>query len=177
MDVPPWTIFGPMVASQKLLRTDCEYAVNLSTHDSLWTSETSRVLDLESDDLCNWMKFVRFAHSAEDQNMVSSMQNGQIFFTSTKCIDAGRELKVWYSKKYSNSLGRPEHPGTFFAQKGKRSICLRTATLWQSFHPETRLYVANVGNHEILLQIVIELRRSRIEEHLRRGKETVRRSV
>ncbi|XP_055347823.1 uncharacterized protein LOC129594974 [Paramacrobiotus metropolitanus] len=65
-----------------------------------------RVFDLKSDDLCNWIKFVREAVDAEQQNLVAFQQDDHVYLATTKDIPAETELCFWYSTKYCQLLNK-----------------------------------------------------------------------
>ncbi|XP_063959564.1 zinc finger protein 93-like [Lytechinus pictus] len=52
-----------------------------------------------------WMSHLRFAHSDEEQNIEAYQYCGDIYFRSTKVIDPGSELRVFYSKDYGKCVG------------------------------------------------------------------------
>ena len=62
---------------------------------------------LDSDDLCNWMKYVRLAGNRREQNVMAYQQDDKVYFTSMRTIHEGEELRVWYSRKYAGSIGKP----------------------------------------------------------------------
>ena len=72
----------------------------------------SLILDQSDENQSNWMKFVRSADSAEEQNLalVSKEQVSgneieiKFFFLTTRAIYAREELKVWYSKEYAEKF-------------------------------------------------------------------------
>ncbi|XP_055332191.1 uncharacterized protein LOC129584113 [Paramacrobiotus metropolitanus] len=95
-DVPRQTLFGPLEAP-------------IGDEPSCFAvpDEESGVkyYQLSSDEGVNWMKFVRFAEGKHDQNLSVFLRGAQIFFVSVKDIAAQEELRVWYSKKYMDSVG------------------------------------------------------------------------
>ena len=56
----------------------------------------------------NWMTHVQVARCREEQNMEAFQFYGDIFFRTTKAIEAGTELKVFYSKDYKRKVGFTE---------------------------------------------------------------------
>ncbi|XP_054760191.2 zinc finger protein 658B-like [Lytechinus pictus] len=52
-----------------------------------------------------WMSHLRFAHSDEEQNIEAYQYCGDIYFRTTKVIDPGSELRVYYSKDYGKCVG------------------------------------------------------------------------
>nr|XP_054760179.1 oocyte zinc finger protein XlCOF6-like [Lytechinus pictus] len=52
-----------------------------------------------------WMSQVRCAQSEEEQNIEAYQFYGEIYFKSTRVIEAGSELKVFYSPEYAKRVG------------------------------------------------------------------------
>ncbi|XP_055347838.1 uncharacterized protein LOC129594980 isoform X2 [Paramacrobiotus metropolitanus] len=76
-----------------------------------------RVFDLKSDDLCNWIKFVREAVDAQQQNLVAFQQDDRVYLATTKDIPAETELCFWYSTKYCQFLNKENLQPGFAAQE------------------------------------------------------------
>nr|XP_054760197.1 histone-lysine N-methyltransferase PRDM9-like [Lytechinus pictus] len=53
----------------------------------------------------NWMAFVESANSEEEQNLEAFQSYGDIYFRTTKVVEPGSELKVFYSDEYANHVG------------------------------------------------------------------------
>ena len=53
----------------------------------------------------NWMAFMECASFAEEQNLEAYQSYGEIYFKTTKVIDPGCELKVFYSEDYADHAG------------------------------------------------------------------------
>ena len=51
-------------------------------------------LDAADESQCNWMMFVRPALTYSEQNLVAYQYGADIYFSSTRNIDARQELKV-----------------------------------------------------------------------------------
>ncbi|XP_070556719.1 zinc finger protein PLAG1-like [Ptychodera flava] len=62
------------------------------------------ILDTSSEDMCNWMMFVRQASSIDDQNVVAYQHKNDIYFTTVKPIPPHSELKVWYAAEYAKMM-------------------------------------------------------------------------
>jgi len=62
-------------------------------------------LDRSDDDLCNWMKFVRLAHSYEEQNAVVVENDDYLYFITCKEIPPKTELLVGYGHDYAHKYG------------------------------------------------------------------------
>ncbi|OQV16393.1 putative PR domain zinc finger protein 10 [Hypsibius exemplaris] len=96
------SIFGPLRAPI-LQRTD-GFPVGFYL---VATDGTLQALDLRSDDLCNWMKFVRMARNRQEQNVMAYQRSEAIYFTTMRTIQEGEELRVWYSRNYATAIGKP----------------------------------------------------------------------
>ncbi|XP_003731041.1 zinc finger protein 93 [Strongylocentrotus purpuratus] len=80
-----------------------------STKESTWELCTGGKVFLYVDgkkkDQLIWMSYVQCARNEEEQNLEACQYYGQIYFRTTKCIEPGSELRVFYSKEYSESVG------------------------------------------------------------------------
>ncbi|XP_055331973.1 PR domain zinc finger protein 15-like [Paramacrobiotus metropolitanus] len=96
------TVFGPM-RGVLCSRSGGKFAIPAKDYRQSY--------HVESDDGCNWMKYVHFADSPEQQNVAVYMRDNQIYFVTTKDILQGTELKLCYSRKYAETVGvLPRHP-------------------------------------------------------------------
>ncbi|XP_055350909.1 zinc finger protein 814-like [Paramacrobiotus metropolitanus] len=118
--VLPLTVFGPLIGVRsKKEPADVAFACGNATRKGL------HYFHLESDETTNWMKYVRFAQSPEEQNLAAyevheaspllpapavSPTRTHVIFVSTKTIQPGDELKVAYSLVYSQAYGGPDAP-------------------------------------------------------------------
>jgi hypothetical protein len=64
-------------------------------------------LDRSDDEYCNWMKFVRMAHSYQDQNAMVVENDGFLYFITCKELPPKTELLVGYSLEYAQKYGFP----------------------------------------------------------------------
>ena len=53
----------------------------------------------------NWMAFIDSANFEEEQNLEAFQSYGNIYFRTTKAVDPGTELKVFYSEEYARHVG------------------------------------------------------------------------
>nr|XP_054760352.1 histone-lysine N-methyltransferase PRDM9-like [Lytechinus pictus] len=53
----------------------------------------------------DWLSHIRCTRSPSDQNIEALQLYGEIYFRTTKCIEPGSELRVFYSEEYSKRLG------------------------------------------------------------------------
>ncbi|XP_055347850.1 PR domain zinc finger protein 10-like [Paramacrobiotus metropolitanus] len=119
--IPHPSVFGPLLAPL----TPHPVATFLVDHrfglrekkGSRGENAFVRVFDLKSDDLCNWIKFVREAVDAEQQNLVAFQQDDHVYLATTKHIPAETELCFWYSTKYCRLLNKENlSPESFIAE-------------------------------------------------------------
>lgn len=102
-EIPEHTVYGPLVgilASARQEGSSNRFAIG---------SKEEGFLDfwLDSDDVSNWMKFVRMDQDPVFNNLIAYQQNREIYFATTRSIQSGEELKVWYSKSYEDDLNAP----------------------------------------------------------------------
>ncbi|XP_055334270.1 zinc finger protein 729-like isoform X2 [Paramacrobiotus metropolitanus] len=119
--IPSLTVFGPLISVlSKRKPADVAFACGSATKAGL------HFFHLESDQISNWMKFVRFAAHSHEQNLAAyeiheaspllssadaaSPTRTHVIFVTTKTILPGDELKVAYSKIYSQAIGCPDWP-------------------------------------------------------------------
>ncbi|XP_067009796.2 PR domain zinc finger protein 10 [Anabrus simplex] len=109
--IPKRTQFGPIEgillkaeSVQVLSKTEEERVLML-----LVESETGAMmkLDVSSENMSNWMRFVRVAQSFKEQNLILSQQGHSLYFTTTKVIHPRQELQVWYSLPYASKRNLP----------------------------------------------------------------------
>ncbi|XP_055350888.1 PR domain zinc finger protein 15-like isoform X2 [Paramacrobiotus metropolitanus] len=116
--IPRMTVFGPLIGELSTSKSaDVAFACGKPTTKRL------HYFQLESDKTSNWMKFVRFAATPEEQNLAAfevketspllsdpdaiSPTRTHVLFVSTKAILPGDELKVAYSLIYCQDIGCP----------------------------------------------------------------------
>ncbi|XP_062060806.1 PR domain zinc finger protein 15 isoform X1 [Lepus europaeus] len=63
--------------------------------------------DTSNEDDCNWMMLVRPAAEAEQQNLTAYQHGGDVYFTTSRDIPAGTELRVWYAAFYAKKMDKP----------------------------------------------------------------------
>ncbi|XP_055350858.1 zinc finger protein Xfin-like [Paramacrobiotus metropolitanus] len=131
--IPPLTVFGPLISKFTTTRpANVAFACGSATMKEL------HYFQLESDQTTNWMKFVRFAQTAKEQNLAayevqerSPLLSGpdavfptqkHVIFVTTRMIRPGEELKVAYSLIYSQAIGCPVSPKSQVSQQtGKKT--------------------------------------------------------
>ena len=98
--IPKGCRFGPLKGRQIPKRTNSDNFRFIVT-----TADGTFEIDVSDETLSNWMRFVRVAKDANEQNLALNQEDDQLYFSSTRDINVGEELKVWYSSEYAASLG------------------------------------------------------------------------
>ncbi|XP_069801581.1 PR domain zinc finger protein 15 isoform X4 [Dendropsophus ebraccatus] len=65
------------------------------------------VFDTSNEDDCNWMMLVRPATDYTHQNLTAFQHGNDIYFTTSRDIAAGTELRVWYAAFYARKMEKP----------------------------------------------------------------------
>ncbi|XP_055334237.1 telomere zinc finger-associated protein-like [Paramacrobiotus metropolitanus] len=99
--IPPQTVFGPLVAPFAEKCSDAYVYAFPSADDG-----QLRFFQLDSELFSNWMRYVRFAENPAEENLAVYLRGSQIVFVTVRSILPGEELKVCYSAKYAKTLGR-----------------------------------------------------------------------
>ncbi|NXS71900.1 PRD15 protein, partial [Pandion haliaetus] len=63
--------------------------------------------DTSNEDDCNWMMMVRPATEYEHQNLTAFQHENDIYFTTSRDIPPGTELRVWYAAFYAKKMEKP----------------------------------------------------------------------
>ncbi|XP_053311705.1 PR domain zinc finger protein 15 isoform X2 [Spea bombifrons] len=63
--------------------------------------------DTSSENDCNWMMLVRPAKDFSHQNLTAFQHGGDVYFTTSRDIAAGTELRVWYAAFYARKMEKP----------------------------------------------------------------------
>uniref|UniRef100_A0A3B1IW92 PR domain containing 4 n=1 Tax=Astyanax mexicanus TaxID=7994 RepID=A0A3B1IW92_ASTMX len=119
--IPTRTCFGPMVGQH----CSSVELTDWSDKDTpqLWKMFHNDLLEfciLTTDEHeCNWMMFVRKARSSEEQNLVAYIDNGKLYFCTSREILPEQELLFYYSRDYSRQLGVPQVPEGQICHCGK----------------------------------------------------------
>lgn len=61
-------------------------------------------LDTTDEELCNWMCLVAAATNIKEQNLICYDAKQSIYFTTTRDVQPGEELRVWYALYYGLKL-------------------------------------------------------------------------
>ncbi|XP_018022097.1 uncharacterized protein LOC108678240 isoform X2 [Hyalella azteca] len=110
--IPRGTKFGPL---KGVVYKPHELPL-IQNKNFLWrvyneNNELDHYIDGQNTSRSNWMRFVNPAMSAHTQNLVACQHDGEIFFITTRTIQAGTELLVWYCKEFSQRLNYPSSAG------------------------------------------------------------------
>ncbi|XP_071884698.1 PR domain zinc finger protein 15 isoform X9 [Anas platyrhynchos] len=63
--------------------------------------------DTSNEDDCNWMMMVRPATEHKHQNLTAFQHDNDIYFTTSRDIPPGTELRVWYAAFYAKKMEKP----------------------------------------------------------------------
>lgn len=63
--------------------------------------------DTSNEDDCNWMMLVRPALRPEHQNLTAYQHGDDVYFTTSRDIPPGTELRVWYAAFYAKKMDKP----------------------------------------------------------------------
>uniref|UniRef100_A0A8C5WPG1 PR domain zinc finger protein 15 n=1 Tax=Laticauda laticaudata TaxID=8630 RepID=A0A8C5WPG1_LATLA len=97
------TQFGPF-ESKRVAKLEKELTFPLK----VFQKEGSPVyFDTSNEDDCNWMMMVRPASLYEHQNLTAFQHDNDIYFTTSRDIPPGTELRVWYAAFYAKKMEKP----------------------------------------------------------------------
>ena len=109
--IPKGSRFGPMEGT--MMRHTSSPTSSSSANPSRLTllvrgpNKIAYELDVTSEETSNWMRYVRPAGTAQEQNILLDQDGEHLFFTTSKAIGAKQELRVWYSPHYAKEWGLP----------------------------------------------------------------------
>ena len=108
--IPKGSRFGPMEGT--LMRHTSSPSSTSSNHRRLallvrGPNKITYELDVTSEETSNWMRYVRPAATAQEQNILLDQDGEQLFFTTSKAIGPKQELRVGYSPAYASEWGLP----------------------------------------------------------------------
>ncbi|XP_070606561.1 PR domain zinc finger protein 15 isoform X2 [Erythrolamprus reginae] len=97
------TQFGPF-ESKRVAKLEKELTFPLK----VFQKEGSAIyFDTSNEDDCNWMMMVRPASLYEHQNLTAFQHDNDIYFTTSRDIPPGTELRVWYAAFYAKKMEKP----------------------------------------------------------------------
>ncbi|XP_054829740.1 PR domain zinc finger protein 15 [Eublepharis macularius] len=97
------TQFGPF-ESKRVAKLEKESAFLLKVFQK---DEPPVYFDTANEDDCNWMMMVRPATQYEHQNLTAFQHDNDIYFTTSRDIPPGTELRVWYAAFYAKKMEKP----------------------------------------------------------------------
>ncbi|KAM4604202.1 E3 SUMO-protein ligase ZBED1-like isoform 2-T2 [Polymixia lowei] len=94
-------IFGPFVGevARGQLHTSLQYAWAIRDDAAFY------YIDASDENQSNWMRYVTYASSEEDCNLIVFQFYRHIYYRVSQPISEGAELKVWIGKDYAGMLG------------------------------------------------------------------------
>ncbi|CAO1411089.1 unnamed protein product [Diamesa serratosioi] len=115
------TRFGPVLAPKSYFPPASNTIFPLVIFNDFWNGEgfmndlsddikelftvKNYYLDTSDENNCNWMIHVDIAKFSNEQNLICYQENDQIYYTSTRDIELGDILKVWYAPSYAKRMG------------------------------------------------------------------------
>ncbi|GAU92757.1 hypothetical protein RvY_04800 [Ramazzottius varieornatus] len=99
--IPAGAVYGPLAASlgsEKRKRCSSQFGVVVDGN--------VRDYCLDSDMMCNWMKYVRLADTPTEANLMAYQHGNSVYFSVVNGLSAGVELCVGYSRAYATSMGK-----------------------------------------------------------------------
>ncbi|NXU75344.1 PRD15 protein, partial [Oreotrochilus melanogaster] len=97
------TQFGPF-ESKRVVKLEKESAFPLKVFQK---DGPLVYFDTSNEDDCNWMMMVRPATEYEHQNLTAFQHDNDIYFTTSRDIPPGTELRVWYAAFYAKKMEKP----------------------------------------------------------------------
>ncbi|XP_077198880.1 PR domain zinc finger protein 15 isoform X2 [Paroedura picta] len=97
------TQFGPF-ESKRVAKLEKESAFPLKVFQK---DGPPIYFDTSNEDDCNWMMMVRPATQYEHQNLTAFQHDNDIYFTTSRDIPPGTELRVWYAAFYAKKMEKP----------------------------------------------------------------------
>uniref|UniRef100_A0A8D0ED75 PR domain zinc finger protein 15 n=1 Tax=Salvator merianae TaxID=96440 RepID=A0A8D0ED75_SALMN len=97
------TQFGPF-ESRRVAKLEKESAFPLKVFQK---DGPPVYFDTSNEDDCNWMMMVRPASQYEHQNLTAFQHENDIYFTTSRDIPPGTELRVWYAAFYAKKMEKP----------------------------------------------------------------------
>ncbi|XP_075449807.1 PR domain zinc finger protein 15 isoform X1 [Ascaphus truei] len=97
------TQFGPFESKRvAILDKEVDFPLKVFHKDGLVMS-----FDTSNEDECNWMMLVRPATDVEHQNLTAFQHGHDLYFTTSRDIPPGTELRVWYAAFYARRMEKP----------------------------------------------------------------------
>ncbi|XP_034971097.1 PR domain zinc finger protein 15 isoform X3 [Zootoca vivipara] len=117
--------------------------------------------DTSNEDDCNWMMMVRPANQYEHQNLSAFQHDNDIYFTTSRDIPPGTELRVWYAAFYAKKM---EKPVLKQVSSVANDVCLVVMECDQEENKITSKPPCSSGTYSLKK---LKLSRSKLSEHRR----------
>ncbi|XP_018610604.1 PR domain zinc finger protein 15 isoform X1 [Scleropages formosus] len=97
------TRFGPFEA-KRVARLDkqVQFPLKIFLRDGVVVC-----FDTSNEDDCNWMMLVRPAADYKHQNLTAYQQDDEVYFNTSRDLQPGAELRVWYGAFYAKKMEKP----------------------------------------------------------------------
>ncbi|XP_064652574.1 PR domain zinc finger protein 15-like [Lineus longissimus] len=102
------TRFGPLEAKRTTQELDIPNGFMLRVFGRGNACTVS--LDTSNEDECNWLCLVQTARSQVEQNCMVFQIGADLFYNTTREIQIGEELRVWYAPHYAKKIGMSTLP-------------------------------------------------------------------
>ena len=113
--IPKGSRFGPMEgALMRHTPSPSSFSSGNSRRLALLVRGPNKItyeLDVTSEESSNWMRYVRPAGTAQEQNILLDQDGEHLFFTTSKAIGPKQELKAGYSPHYASEWGLHDENG------------------------------------------------------------------
>lgn len=104
--IPRGTRFGPLVGDI-VPAEHCTF--NIKDLRKTWKVNKHGVhqcVDVSRESHSNWMRYVNFAFSSQQQNLIACQIGEDIYFYTIKTVPPNTELLVWFSEDYGERIHR-----------------------------------------------------------------------
>ena len=103
-------------------------------------------IDVSRESHSNWMRYVNFAFSTQQQNLIACQIGIDIYFYTIKTVPPNTELLVWFSEDYGERI--------------HRSMCTTTTTTT----PETAMSYPEKDKSTVTKGIFLKMNSSRLKQ-------------
>ncbi|XP_074029564.1 uncharacterized protein [Leptinotarsa decemlineata] len=70
-----------------------------------WKLRDGRLIDASNERYSNYLRYVNCARNAEEQNLVAFQYDGKLYYRTSRNINKGEELLVFYGRTFAKKLG------------------------------------------------------------------------
>ena len=67
-------------------------------------------LDTRDENKCNWLCLIAVASTTEEKNVMALQVGLDIIYMTTRGVNTGEALRVWYAPSYAKKIKRPIQP-------------------------------------------------------------------